>query len=79
MAKIELIRFLSDSAGDALNKAQDAKPETAKVLLDEADRHEHHLHEQQPGDHHLHELSQVRLGVVVGGLRTRTAFTRTTS
>ena len=37
MAKIELVRFLSGSAGDALNKAQDAKPETAKVLLDEAE------------------------------------------
>ena len=37
MAKIELVRFLSDSAGDALNKAQDAKPETTKVLLDEAE------------------------------------------
>jgi len=37
MAKIELVRFLSDSADDALNKAQDAKPETAKVLLDEAE------------------------------------------
>tara|TARA_B100002052_G_C15824975_1_gene572437 strand:+ start:1088 stop:1273 length:186 start_codon:yes stop_codon:yes gene_type:complete len=37
MAKIELVRFLSDSAGDALNKAQDAKPETMKILLDEAE------------------------------------------
>ena len=37
MAKIELVRFLSDSAGDALNKAQDVKPETAKELLDEAE------------------------------------------
>ena len=37
MAKIELVRFLSDSACDALNKAHDVKPETAKGLLDEAE------------------------------------------
>ena len=37
MIKIELVRFLSDSAGEALKRAQDAKPETARVLLDEAE------------------------------------------
>lgn len=37
MAKIELVRFLSDSAGEALKKAQGATPETAKARLDEAE------------------------------------------
>ena len=37
MTKIELVRFLSDSASEALRKAQYAKPEIAKVLLDEAE------------------------------------------
>ena len=37
MARTELVRFLSDSAGEALKKAQDAKPEIAKRLLDEAE------------------------------------------
>ena len=37
MIKIELVRFLSDSAGEALKRAQDAKPETARVHLDEAE------------------------------------------
>ena len=37
MARIELVRFLSGSAGEALKKAQDAKPEIAKVLFDEAE------------------------------------------
>ncbi len=37
MVKIELVRFPSDSAGEALRRAQDAKPEIAKVLLDEAE------------------------------------------
>ncbi len=37
MANIELVRFLSDSAGEALSKAEAAVPEGAKVLLDEAE------------------------------------------
>ncbi len=37
MARIELVRFLSDSASEALKKAQDAKPKIAKILLDEAE------------------------------------------
>ena len=37
MARTELVRFLSDSAGEALKKAQDSKPEIAKLLLDEAE------------------------------------------
>ena len=37
MTKIELVRFLSISAGEALRVAKDAKPEVAKTLLDEAE------------------------------------------
>ena len=37
MINIELVRFISDSAGDALKRAKCASPEIAKVLLDEAE------------------------------------------
>ena len=37
MTKIELVRFLSDSAGDALERAQKVHPDSAKVILDEAE------------------------------------------
>ena len=37
MARIELIRFLSGNAGEALKQAQYARPKLADVLLDEAE------------------------------------------
>ena len=37
MARIQLARFLSGNAGEALKQAQYARPELAKVLLDEAE------------------------------------------
>jgi CO dehydrogenase/acetyl-CoA synthase epsilon subunit len=37
MVNTDLIRFLSDSAGAALEKAENAKPENASKLLDEAE------------------------------------------
>ena len=37
MARIELIRFLSGNAGEALKQAQYARPEFVKVLLNEAE------------------------------------------
>ena len=37
MARIELVRFLSGNAGEALEQAQYARPELAKVLLNEAE------------------------------------------
>jgi len=37
MAKIDLVRFLSDSAAESLRKAENAAPDAAKSLLDEAE------------------------------------------
>ena len=37
MARIELVRFLSGNAGEALKQAQYARPELAKVLFNEAE------------------------------------------
>ncbi len=37
MARIELVRFLSGNAGEALKQAQYARPELAKVLFKEAE------------------------------------------